>query len=193
MSAAVLPDRYPNQALVYGSDAAYMQLVELLDRWMPRATPPLTTCSSVLTATRPPPCPKESGSSTNVRLTLGPCRGRTADAEAITAIGVAMWIGLAERQTDVLRNRRELLTTLTELNAIASAASIGFRNPASPKKNARPPGTPPTAANTGYTPPPPPGSAGYCRRRPRTDLANGPHGGARQLQRRRNLCQIVPH
>ena len=33
MSAAVLSDRYPDQALVYGGDEAYWQLTELLDRW----------------------------------------------------------------------------------------------------------------------------------------------------------------
>lgn len=33
MSAAVLSDRYPDQALVYGSDRALGKLIELLDRW----------------------------------------------------------------------------------------------------------------------------------------------------------------
>lgn len=33
MSAAVLSDRYPDQALVYGNDAAYGQLIELLKGW----------------------------------------------------------------------------------------------------------------------------------------------------------------
>lgn len=33
MSAAVLSDKYPDQALVYGTDAAYGQLIELLERW----------------------------------------------------------------------------------------------------------------------------------------------------------------
>ena len=33
MSAAVLSDRYPDQALVYGGDEAHGQLTELLDRW----------------------------------------------------------------------------------------------------------------------------------------------------------------
>ena len=33
MSAAVLSDRYPHQALVYGTDAAYGELIELLERW----------------------------------------------------------------------------------------------------------------------------------------------------------------
>lgn len=33
MSAAVLSDRYPDQALVYGTDVAYGQLIELLERW----------------------------------------------------------------------------------------------------------------------------------------------------------------
>ncbi len=33
VSAAVLSDRYPDQALVYGTDAAYRQLIELLERW----------------------------------------------------------------------------------------------------------------------------------------------------------------
>lgn len=33
MSAAVLSDKYPDQALVYGTSAAYGQLVEMLERW----------------------------------------------------------------------------------------------------------------------------------------------------------------
>lgn len=33
MSAAVLSDKYPDQALVYGTDAAYGQLIELLKGW----------------------------------------------------------------------------------------------------------------------------------------------------------------
>lgn len=33
MCAAVLSDRYPEHALVYGADRAFEQLVELLDRW----------------------------------------------------------------------------------------------------------------------------------------------------------------
>ena len=33
MSAAVLSDKYPDQALVYGTDAAYGQLIELLEQW----------------------------------------------------------------------------------------------------------------------------------------------------------------
>ena len=33
MSAAVLSDKYPDQALVYGTNAAYGQLIELLEQW----------------------------------------------------------------------------------------------------------------------------------------------------------------
>lgn len=33
MSAAVLSDRYPDKALVYGNNTAYEQLIELLERW----------------------------------------------------------------------------------------------------------------------------------------------------------------
>ena len=33
MSAAVLTDRYPHQAIVYGNDTAYGEMIELLEPW----------------------------------------------------------------------------------------------------------------------------------------------------------------
>jgi len=54
-----------------------------------------------------------------------------------------------------------LVTTVTELKAMARAASMGLRKPCCPKKNSRISGTPPGTAKTGYRAP---AATGFCKR-----------------------------
>ena len=56
-------------------------------------------------------------------------------------------------QDFVCRSLSELVTTVTELKAMASAARAGLRKPCSPKKKYRLPGTPPIFWKIGYNAP----------------------------------------
>ena len=96
-----------------------------------------------------------------LRKTPGMRRGRVLNPPPMTGYWTAALLEVYQQRrcnhpavgavhfTPAFLNLNELLTTVTELKAMARAASTGLRKPWSPKKNCSPTGTPPITANTG--------------------------------------------